>query len=90
LVGGTNDGGIYGGGAHLFWRDPSKGLVGICSSVTHVENVAQDYTHYTVAFEGHAYSGRMSFETVLGYEGGDEVEKGSLRSVMLPTIHPTI
>jgi hypothetical protein len=77
LIGGTDDGGIYGGAAHLFWRNPNKGLVGVYSSVTHVENVSQgDYTHYTVAFEGQAYSGRMSFESIVGYEGGDNVEKG--------------
>ena len=48
VAGGSND------GAHLFWRDPSKGLVDIDSSAAHVENVTQDWKHYTVAFKGHA------------------------------------
>jgi hypothetical protein len=38
-IGGGADGdGFVGGAGHLFWRDPSKGLLGIYGSVVHFEN----------------------------------------------------
>lgn len=76
LAGIADDGGIFGGGAHLFWRDPSVGLFGVYGSVTDVDVGTNDYTHFTAGIEAAAYLGQFSLETTVGVEGGDNVEDG--------------
>lgn len=76
LVGIGDGGGIFGGGAHLFWRDPSVGLFGIYASVTDVNVDSSDYTHFSGGLEAAAYVGRFSIEAIVGLEGGDNTEAG--------------
>ncbi len=75
LAGVGNDGGYVGGAAHLFWRDPSIGLLGVYGSVTSVDLGNNDYTHLTGALEAAAYFGPISLEAVAGIEGGDNLNQ---------------
>lgn len=74
LVGG-GDGSTLSGGAHLFWRDPSVGLVGLYGGMTDVDIESTNYTHYAVGVEAAAYLDRFSIEALFGSEGGDDVEE---------------
>ena len=76
VAGFGDNGGIVGGGAHIFRRDPSLGLLGLYGSVTHVDVTGADYTHWTGGLEANAYLGQFSFESIVGFEGGDNVEDG--------------
>ncbi|MFN3225225.1 MAG: hypothetical protein ACE360_03105 [Hyphomicrobiales bacterium] len=76
LAGFGDDGGYVGGGAHLFWRDPAIGLVGLYGSVTSVDLDTNDYTHLAGGLEAAAYFGQFSLEAIVGMEGGDDVEEG--------------
>lgn len=76
LAGVGDDGGIFGGGAHLFWRDPSVGLLGVYGGLTSVDVNNNDYTHFAGGLEAAAYVGQFSLETIVGLEGGDDVEDG--------------
>ena len=58
------------GGAHLFWRDPSRGLLGIYASHTHWQEFGG--LHVTqVAGEGEAYFGRFTLQGIAGVEFGN-------------------
>lgn len=52
---------------HLFWRDPAVGLAGLYGAYS----VWDDLDRWRVAFEGEAYLGQISVETVTGVEFGD-------------------
>ena len=69
LVGGR-DGGIAGGGAaHLFWRQPDKGLFGLYGSLFRHDR--QDLTRARLGLEGELYHGRFSLVGLAGYERTD-------------------
>lgn len=57
---------VWGVGGHLFWREPTKGLLGLYAGYTRFEEYDSDVTQ--VAAEGEAYFGRFSVEALLGYE----------------------
>ncbi|MEM1421851.1 MAG: hypothetical protein AAF661_10120 [Pseudomonadota bacterium] len=75
LGGVSDDDGFFGAGAHVFWRDPDTGLIGLFGSVTNAD-FGEDYTHFVGAVEGEYYAGRVSVEGFAGFEGGDDVESG--------------
>jgi hypothetical protein len=52
---------------HLFWRDPNAGLIGGYGAYSVWDNVDRG----RLAFEGEAYLGRISLETITGGEFGD-------------------
>lgn len=55
---------------HLFWRDPSKGLVGLFGTYEHYDALGGTNVG-RVAAEGEAYLGRFTLRGVLGVEFGD-------------------
>ncbi|HEY5008788.1 MAG TPA: collagen-like protein, partial [Caulobacteraceae bacterium] len=68
---------VYGGGAaQWFWRDPSKGLVGVYGSYSFDQDftsapaggAARMFTVVHAGVEGQLYLGRVSLEGVAGYE----------------------
>jgi hypothetical protein len=73
-VGSDKGVGAYGGAGHLFWRDPSIGLLGVYGSYSHwngfdVANVG----HFSantgrIAAEGEYYAGRWTLAGVVGSE----------------------
>lgn len=60
--------GAFGVGGHLFWRDPSVGLVGGYGSFMRA-NVASGFSAHRAAFEAEAYLGRFTIGGIAGYEG---------------------
>ncbi len=53
--------------AHAFWRDPAVGLAGVYAAYSVWDSINRG----RVAFEGEAYFGRFSAETITGAEFGD-------------------
>lgn len=62
--------GIAAGGAHLFWRDPSRGLVGIYGSGTYWDR-AGGLAVGNVAGEFEGYWGRWTLQGIAGVEFGN-------------------
>ena len=60
-----------GAGAHLFWRDPSQGMVGIETSYAHLD--AYDGVHtYSAGVEAERYWDRFTLAGVMGVTGGSD------------------
>ncbi len=66
LVGqvGRVDDTVVQGAAHLFWRDPSKGLLGLYGSALSVDSADM----YRIGGEGQLYLNRISLEGMLGWD----------------------
>ncbi|MEM8973262.1 MAG: hypothetical protein AAGD43_14475 [Pseudomonadota bacterium] len=56
---------VYAGAAHLFWRDPSKGLIGAYASAIHAD-VFDGLNVHRGGVEGAIYSGRLTVEGIIG------------------------
>jgi hypothetical protein len=56
-------------GGHLFWRDPSTGLIGIYGE--YVTRNDPDWDTWRIGVQGEAYLGNVSLEGVVGYENTD-------------------
>lgn len=69
LVRYQNDDATVGGAAHLFWRDPETGLVGLYAS--HMRFNAADASVSRFGVEGEAYLGNFSFIGVGGWQQSD-------------------
>jgi len=64
------DGDFVGGvGGHLFWRDPSTGLLGAYGS--YVTRDGSGIDAWRLGAEGELYLGQLSLEAIVGYEGVD-------------------
>ena len=64
------DGDFIGGAAgHLFWRDPSVGLIGLYGDWVTRDNSGVDT--WRLGVEGEYYSGPISIEAIVGYEDAD-------------------
>ncbi len=61
---------LGGAGAHLFWRDPNQGLVGLYGSAIR-NNSFGGLTNYKLGVEAEAYMGRFTLSGVVGFEGGN-------------------
>jgi hypothetical protein len=86
LYGSADGGDFYGVGGHVFWRDPSRGLLGVVASyvswdsistvvLSAPDNTVIDFTGADVGkvgIEGEAYLGRVSLEGLLAYQFGTE------------------
>lgn len=57
-------------GAHLFWRDPTRGLVGLYGSYTHWSKYG-GVDAGQVAAEGEIYFGRFTIQGIAGVEFGN-------------------
>jgi hypothetical protein len=64
---GETDDGVARGAAHLFWRDPGIGLLGVYGSATTVDSGE----FFQIGAEAQAYLGRLSLEGKLGAEEAD-------------------
>lgn len=60
---------IAGTASHLFWRDPSLGLLGLYGQYAHADAFG-GFDLYAGAVEGALYRGRISLEAFAGVEGG--------------------
>ena len=60
---------IGGAAAHLFWRDPSAGLIGLYGDWITRDDSGVDT--WRIGVEGEFYSGPISIEAIVGYEGAD-------------------
>jgi hypothetical protein len=64
------DGDFIGGAAgHLFWRDPTVGLLGLYGDWVTRDGSGVDT--WRLGVEGEYYSGPISLEAIVGYEGAD-------------------
>ncbi len=64
------DGNFIGGTAgHLFWRNPAAGLVGLYGSWVTRDDSGVDT--WRIGVEGEFYSGPITIQGVVGYEGAD-------------------
>lgn len=70
LVGdvGRVDDGIAQGAAHLFWRDPSRGLLGLYGSALTVDSSNM----FRIGGEGQLYLNRISLEGMIGWDEADD------------------
>ena len=70
LVGqtGSVDDTLAQGAAHLFWRDPSKGLLGLYGSALSVDSSDM----YRLGGEGQLYLNRISLEGMIGWDEADD------------------
>ena len=75
LAGGAEKGGLFGGGAHLFWRDPAKGLFGAYAGVVKSKLGGVDKTVYAIGAEGSLYLDRITVDVFAGFVDGDEVDE---------------
>lgn len=70
LAGVWDGDGFFSGAAHLFWRDPAIGLLGLYGSYTRTNSaVDTDVTRLGIEFQ--RYLGQYSLEGQIGVEGGD-------------------
>jgi hypothetical protein len=73
-VGSFNQSGTSRGAGHLFWRDPSVGLIGVYGSYSHWDGAGSVIIPRTaanigrVSAEGEYYGDRWAFGGIVGYE----------------------
>jgi len=76
---GTRDGeSVAGIGGHLFWRDPSKGLIGLTGSYLNLNYAGGLPDHNVTRFggEGELYNGNFTLALTSGYQNGQNVADG--------------
>ncbi len=74
---------VAGTAAHLFWRDPARGLVGAYGHYVHA-NAFSGVDVYAGAAEAALYHGRFTLEGVAGVQGG-QADLGALGSFNIDT-----
>jgi hypothetical protein len=70
MVGRHDSRGMAALGGHLFWRDPSVGLVGVYGNYTHWDRLG-GLNAGVFGVEGAAYLGRMTISGIMGVEFGN-------------------
>lgn len=76
---GTRDGNeVAGIGGHLFWRDPTTGLVGLTGSYVGINNsnATPDQSVSRFGGEGELYLGQFTVAVTSGYQKGFHVDSG--------------
>jgi hypothetical protein len=74
---------VAGTAAHLFWRDPTRGLFGLYGHYLHADAFS-GVDVYAGAVEAALYRGRFTLEAVAGVQGG-KADLGVLGSVNIDT-----
>jgi hypothetical protein len=70
---------------HLFWRNPSQGLIGLYASHTHWDQFGG--VHVTqFAGEGEAYLGRFTVQGIAGVEFGNSVSNTTFGFAVIPPV----
>ena len=73
-IAGLHDGDGFGGGAaHLFWRDPSTGMIGLYGS-GFANTAGRNYTVGNVGVEGAFYFGQFTLEGLVGAQFVDVLD----------------
>lgn len=87
LAGSWGGDGFYGGAAHLFWRDPARGLLGLYGSVTYLDrgnwpfiNDNSGVTVGRVGGEAEIYWNAVTLRGVAGWEGGNVHSRGFVKA----------
>jgi hypothetical protein len=81
---GALDGRTFGSfGPHLFWRDPSQGLIGLYASHTRWNQFGDVYVTQ-VGGEGEAYLGRFTLQSIAGVEFGNSVSSLAAGTSIVP------
>jgi hypothetical protein len=70
MAGGFDGRAFAAGGAHLFWRDPSRGLIGIYGAGTYWDQFGGLQVGQ-IAGEGEIYFGRWTLQGIAGVESGN-------------------
>ena len=70
---------VAGTAAHLFWRDPARGLFGLYGHYLHSDALS-GVNVYAGAAEAAHYRGRFALEVVAGVQGG-ELDLGAFGSI---------
>src|SRR5262245_25770867 len=84
LGAGSLDGRAFGNIAgHLFWRDPSRALLGLYVSHTHWDELGGVHVSQ-VAGEGELYYGRFTLGGVAGVEFGNSVASSTVATTVIP------
>ncbi len=76
---GTRDGNdVAGVGGHLFWRDPTTGLVGLTGSYVNINNAHATPDQAVTRFggEGEFYLDQFTIAVTSGYQNGQNVDDG--------------
>ena len=87
LLGALDGDGFAGAAAHLFWRDPNQGLVGVYAS-TLGSTAGINYTVANAGVEAQAYLGQFSVEGLVGaqfIDDGDTDVFGAANLAYYPT-----
>jgi hypothetical protein len=71
IAGGFGGNSLYGGAAHLFWRDPAHALVGLYASDTHFDISGGGGNVEHIGGEAEWYLDRVTVRGIAGWEGGD-------------------
>ena len=64
---------VYALGAHAFWRDPSRGLLGAYADFVHVDSFG-GIQSYTAGVEGALYINRFTIDGAIGVQSGDVLD----------------
>jgi hypothetical protein len=71
---GSFDGRFFGNvGGHLFWRNPTQGLLGVYTDYTHYDSRVGGVNVGRAAAEGEYYLGRWTLSAITGVEFGNSV-----------------
>jgi hypothetical protein len=70
---GSYDGDFLGDiSAHAFWRDPSRGLLGLYGGFTTLNDEGGNVNAWRISAEAAAYWGNITLQGIAGVEGGNE------------------
>lgn len=65
---------FYGGGAHLFWRDPSQGMIGIEGGFAHLDALG-GVSFYSLGVEAERYWGALTLGGLVGITDGSDANR---------------
>lgn len=77
----------YSLGAHAFWRDPSRGLLGVYADYLYVDSFG-GLQFYTAGVEGALYLNRFTIDGTIGFKNGDMIDAefyNDIRASYYPT-----
>lgn len=84
VAGGFDDRFLGGGAAHLFWRNPAQGLLGLYGDAMHWDTPIGGVNVGHVGGEGEAYLGQWTVRAVAGAEFGNNAATTSTALVGVP------
>ena len=73
---------VFRGATHLFWRDPSIGMLGLFGDYFHVD-LGRGFNFFAGGVEGALYLDQFTVDGLIGLDGGDIIDSGFLSRVRL-------